>query len=1407
VQTRLLLYAWLAVAAPAVAAERPNFLVILTDDQGYGDVSAYGASDVRTPHIDAIGRDGMVFTAMRANSTVCSPTRAALLTGCYPDRVGVPGVIRTQPENSWGFFDPAAATLPSELEQAGYHTALIGKWHLGLESPNTPTERGFEFFHGFLGDMMDSYTGHRRHGRNYMRRNTEVIEPEGHATDLFADWAVDYLQERARTPATPFFLELAFNAPHFPIEPPREWLDRVRARAPDLPPRRATNVAFIEHLDAAIGRVLAALDATDLARDTVVVFTSDNGGSLPHGQSNAPWRDGKQSMYDGGLRVPFLFRWPGNVKAGSRCEHPGLVFDLFPTFLELAGVPPPEGIDAVSLLPLLDGGTLDGQRDLYFVRRDGGLEYGGKSYEAFIRGDWKLLQPNPFAPLELYNLRDDPQEQRNLAAVRRKEFEELAVALRRQIQRGGGVPWQPPAQAADLEAEFTTRVRPLLATHCAGCHETEEPEAGFDTRRFDDAGSVAAAWHDWQAAVTRINVGEMPPPDTEHALPTPAERQAIADWTARFRQAEARRLRDDPGPVVIRRLNAAEYDHTIRDLTGADIRPAREFPVDPANEAGFDNSAESLTLPPALVAKYLAAARTVATHMVLAADGIRFAPHPVVTDTDRDRYCVNRIVDFYRRQPTQIADYIFAVWKLRETAGSVDSVATDLGLSRRYLGTVRDALRDTHARHGPLATLRESWQAIPADASDEVARERCQQLAADVAKARAALASTVAPPTPTGGLNAGSQPLVLWRNRRLAELRRSCRLETSEQAAADEQAKEALCDADLERLRSGSEADRQAVIDDCRRFCAVFPDAFFVIERGRDYLQNAKAAKEGQGRLLSAGFHSMTGYFRDDRPLCELVLGTAEQAELDRLWRDLDMITQAPIRQYTSLLWFERAETSFMLDESFAFARPEDRGVTDEPMIRRLRDTFLARIQPRKPSPDVVQAIETYFDDMNRQIRGLEAAVVAAEPAHVASLTELSARAARRPGTARNREAVAASYNASRAAGADHRTALEDTLVTMLMSPEFLLRYDLRCRSAAAEPLTDHELANRLSYFLWCSMPDGRLFELASEGRLREPEVLTRETRRMLADSRAADMLREFLGHWLEFRQFTSHAGVDRTTFPVFDDALRQAMADEPIAYVQDLIRRNGSITELIDSDHVIVNRQLARHYGLDERAPQDDSWHCIDGTRAVDRGGLLSMAVFLTQNSPGQRTSPVKRGYWVVRRLLGERIAAPPADVPQLPASEAAPGTLTVRELLARHRADPACGACHNRFDAPGLLLEGFDPVGVRRTTDLGGRAVSADATLPDGTEASGVAGLREYVGGQRRGEFRRHFCASLAAFALGRSLLISDDLLIDEMLARLDRDGDRIQTAFETIATSPQFLTKRPPLRPTGDQSHDQR
>jgi arylsulfatase A-like enzyme len=427
-------------AGRTAQTRKPNIIVILVDDLGYGDLSSYGAKDLKTPNIDSLVSSGIRFDNFYANCPVCSPTRASLLTGRYPDLVGVPGVVRTHITNNWGYLSPKAVLLPKLLKQAGYHTAIVGKWHLGLESPNTPNERGFDYFHGFLGDMMDDYYKHRRHGINYMRLNEKEIDPKGHATDLFSQWSVDYIKERSKS-KQPFFMYLAYNAPHTPIQPPMDWLDRVKRREKGISDKRAKLVALIEHMDDGIGRVIASLKEKDLYDNTFIIFTSDNGGQTGVGANNGPLRAGKGTMYEGGIRVPMCAVWPGKVKAGSRGDRVALTMDLFPTVCETAGANFDYEIDGHSILPTLLGKSWPaGDRFLFWVRREGG-NYGGRAWYAARFGDFKLVQNSPFEPLQLYNLKDDPKE-RNPLDRKHPMYNKLFSALRNHIIEAGAVPWE-----------------------------------------------------------------------------------------------------------------------------------------------------------------------------------------------------------------------------------------------------------------------------------------------------------------------------------------------------------------------------------------------------------------------------------------------------------------------------------------------------------------------------------------------------------------------------------------------------------------------------------------------------------------------------------------------------------------------------------------------------------------------------------------------------------------------------------------------------------------------------------------------------------------------------------------------------------------------------------------------------
>jgi arylsulfatase A-like enzyme len=424
------------------AQERPNVLLILVDDLGYGDLECFGAKDMRTPRLNELMSSGTRFNRFYANCTVCSPTRASLLTGKYPDKAGVPGVIRQWGPNSWGYLDPSSRTLPEALREVGYHTGMVGKWHLGFQSPNVPNARGFDHFHGFLADMMDDYVTHLRGGENWMRLNDKVIEPEGHATELFSDWAIDYIREQADT-EQPFFLYLPYNAPHFPIQPPKEFLQRVQNREPQLSKDRAANVAFVEHLDTCIGRVLDSLSEVGIEKDTLVIFSSDNGGSLRHAQSNGALRGGKQDHWEGGIRVPTCVVWPGKVPV-RQSDDLGMTMDLLPTLCEITGAELPDGVDGQSLRGVwLNEEFANPDRQMIWVRREGGGKYAGRAYYAIRRGPWKLLQNSPFEPMVLVNLENDPLEQQPKPA-QGKIANELRQLLMAHIQEAGQVVWQQP---------------------------------------------------------------------------------------------------------------------------------------------------------------------------------------------------------------------------------------------------------------------------------------------------------------------------------------------------------------------------------------------------------------------------------------------------------------------------------------------------------------------------------------------------------------------------------------------------------------------------------------------------------------------------------------------------------------------------------------------------------------------------------------------------------------------------------------------------------------------------------------------------------------------------------------------------------------------------------------------------
>ena len=1111
----------------------------------------------------------------------------------------------------------------------------------------------------------------------------------------------------------------------------------------------------------------------------------------------------------------------------------------------------------------------------------------------------------------------------------------------------------------DLERRFAGTVRPFVETYCLTCHGKEKPKGEFDLSPYTAMETVVRDQEHWKLVLEKLQAEEMPPKKAKQH-PTAKARTEIIDWIQSLRKWDAARNAGDPGPVLARRLSNAEYDYSIHDLTGADIRPTKEFPVDPANQAGFDNSGESLTMSPALWKKYYQAARQVADHLVLQPEGFVFAPHPMLDDNDRDKYSVLRIIDFYLRQPTDYAEYFLAAWRFQHRAelgrpqATLADIATESKISAKYLATVWAALHDSNEQVGPIAKLQLAWRALPApkDIEPETLRARVGQLRDWVLNLRDQLVPTV-PNLSGGGFGGGSQPAVLWKDRQMAANRLRydpARLRTGTPTveprlpdagaalfpavasassggvlaaldkapttgilptpkvgqrlanglgtpaapvattAADGRPLSALEIADLalaaqpvrkaggplpktpdiikyggtflvapvvtsassvtaqmaRAKKRGTSLDPDLIVpadpvERARheaafaRFAAIFPDAFFISERARVF-QDAETEESLEGRLLSAGLHAQTGYFRDDGPLAGLILDDAGRRELDRLWDIFYFNAAVAPRMHRAFL---SVEGGSLRGAGFEQFRPENKEAATLPMIKKLADLTFARLS--NLSGPALEPARDFFARAAADNLWLEQTRAAAVPSHLKSLQDFAGRAWRRPLTENERDDLVAFYHESREAnGLDHEDAMRDSITRVLMSPNFCYRIDLVEASGgavkpkgatAAQPiavrlkagtqlLSDYALASRLSYFLWSSLPDAELLDHAAAGDLHRPEVLAAQAKRMLKDRRVKNLATEFAGNWLDFRRFEEHNAVDRQRFPSFDNALREAMFEEPVRFFVNVVQADRPVLDFLYADDTFVNAPLAKHYGIPLESGSTgraatgeptgsvhsaslsalpDGWFRVEHADQFGRGGLLPMAVFLTANSPGLRTSPVKRGYWVVRRVLGERIPPPPPDVPVLPADEKNLGALTLRETLAKHRENPVCAGCHAKFDSFGLVFEGYGAIGERREKDFAGHAVETGAEFPGGVNATGLAGLRDYVRAHREGDFIDNLNAKFLAYALGRGLQLSDDSLLAEMKTKLAASGNHFSSLVKTIVTSPQFRTKRAPAPAT--------
>ena len=1048
----------------------------------------------------------------------------------------------------------------------------------------------------------------------------------------------------------------------------------------------------------------------------------------------------------------------------------------------------------------------------------------------------------------------------------------------------------------ELADEYQDRIRPLTQQYCLSCHSTEEQVGELDLEQFATLADVRGGTKSWLKVIEMLDNGEMPPGFAKQ--PAPGQKQQLRDWVDRYLQAESLANAGDPGPVVLRRLNNAEYTYTVRDLTGIGLDPAREFPTDSAAGEGFTNTGNALVMSPALLRKYLDAGKEIASHAVLLPDGFRFSPHNTRRDwTDevlaRIRGLYGRYVEtadfgvgssvgnlavhsdtrmgLAGRLPLE--EYLSATLSERDALRSgrkdIGTVARERGLSAKYLDTLWTRLASPETTL-LLNDLRAAWEtAGPEDASFLADRIRAWQKGlwtfgpvgligrkggpsrwmepvnplvtekkvcfslpqfADGREPEDFVFSLVAGDAGDGNDN----DFVVWQEPRLVAhgrpdilLRDVRRLARSLEGVGGDAASGWGLDPEL----FGRHPDGRAI--DANSLCVQAPSVIQVripgrLAAGYDFVTHAvlerQTGKEGsvQVDLLPGTASAPSGllpsqvmvtfsrvtqvfsesravsflrpiliasetpmrarmeaafdehrklfpsalcynqivpvdevltinlFYREDDHLARLMLEPEEEARLDRLWDEL---------HYVSHSAFQRVLALDLLMEAFQGNGLEDRSQYEAVIpLRQLYDADDAKFRKR---------------------------LLRDEPVQLDALVDFAARVYRRPLSGGEKDRLRGLYRRLRDEEMDHEEAFRLTLARMLVSAPFLYRLE-EAPAGPGGPVSDWELANRLSYFLWSSLPDEELRSLAAAGRLQDPEVLSQQARRLLGNPRVRRLATEFACQWLHIHEFDTLDEKSEKHFPEFDD-LRTDMYEESIRFFTDLFRRDASLLTLLDSDHTFLNQRLARFYGVE--GVEGENWRRVEGVRSQGRGGILGLATTLARQSGASRTSPILRGNWVSEVLLGEKLPRPPNDVPQLPPDEIATDGLTVRELVARHSSDPQCSGCHLKIDPFGFALEGYDAIGRRRQHDLGGRVIDTRTTLPDGTEIDGLSGLRDYLVRKRRDAIFGQFYRKLLGYAVGREVQLSDQPLLNEIQDRMAENEYRFSVAVDMIVRSRQF------------------
>jgi hypothetical protein len=927
---------------------------------------------------------------------------------------------------------------------------------------------------------------------------------------------------------------------------------------------------------------------------------------------------------------------------------------------------------------------------------------------------------------------------------------------------------------------------PLFQKYCYECHGDGMHKAELALDEYKTAADVQRARKQFEAVLRQVGRHEMPPSDAA-VFPTETEREAIAQFIEReLYQLDP--ANPDPGRVRLRRLNRAEYNNAIRDLVGVDFAPAKDFPPDDSGY-GFDNIGDVLSLPPILMEKYLAAADKVLDQAIVT-EPLQTRIHRVPASLaligfnavgDRGDGWVQLISleedDVAVELPIAApGDYLVRFQAFAtKTGGALVGQGSEKPIEfKQDPGPTRIAfaLNDAFVRDFVVTT----------DESRPEIYEARVGVAAGTQRFRATMRRK----------RYGENELVMLNGRLGVQQPGIVYVKWIEIEGPLATATRRFVPAQLRVTGDGR------LLNDGARMLAAKGDVTAEINLPRD----GEILLRAQAYAYQAGAEPVRMEFQvDGKPIKTFdVLAPGEMKPLpkQRPFSPTLLLPQPEIYEFRMRLPAGRHTFSAAFVNPFADPENENPNLRERRLVLQhleVADLSSPAVVPVLPPP-LAEMFQRWTAISERHLNAPGGRVPPQTEAARGIIGDFSRRAWRRPISEFELDRLTALYALARQQGDSFEGAVKLALKGVLASPHFLFIGELTNNAASSAassgrlhtaPISELVLASRLSFFLWSSIPDDELLGLAEKGQLRKQ--LDAQVRRMLASSKARALVDNFAGQWLQIRSLET-LRPDAKRFPAFDPALRGAMQRETELFFEHVMREDRSVFDFLRGEYTFVNGRLAKFYGLPDMRAEEFQKVSLTGT---PRRGVLTQGSVLTLTSNPTRTSPVKRGKWVLDNLLGTPPPPPPPDVPQLDDKERKL-TGTLRQQLEQHRANPACASCHTRMDAIGFALENFDSIGAWREQE-DNVAIDPKGTLPGDQNFTGAVELAELLATQKPDEFRRCLAEKMLTYALGRGTEYYDRPAINRIIQQLRANEDRFSALILAVTQSFPFQHQRMP------------